>query len=317
MIIPPGYGGIILIMGKENKTGTGSQFSVYHEDTPLTEEDCLYVIARNKDGFDFPLHRHNVYELNFIEGAAGAVRMVGDSVSEIGDYELVLIASPELTHGWENGNLKSKDNIREITIQFGADLFADSLLHKNQFRTLKRMFEKGRNGLSFSLAAILKVRPLLISLANETKGFYMMTTFMNMLYELSNDDGMTVLSSRAFAGVGSHSSSRRIKQVQDYIDKNYSKVITLEELAGVACMSGAAFSRFFKSKTGTNPSNYIIDVRIGKACRLLVDTTNSISEICFETGFNNISNFNRQFKKLKGRSPKEFRELYQKTQVLV
>ncbi len=111
--------------------------------------------------------------------------------------------------------------------------------------------------------------------------------------------------------------SRRISQVYEYIDKNYAKPITLKDVAEVACMSESAFSRFFKSETGKNISNYIIDMRIAKACRELVDTNKTISEICFSTGFNNISNFNRQFKKIKGRSPKDFRALYSKKHVLV
>lgn len=291
--------------------------SIYKEVTPLTEENCLYVIARRKDRFDFPIHTHNVFELNYVEGASGALCVVGDSVREISDYELVLISNTDLPHGWLNGNMKPDDMVSEITIQFSGETIGGSLLNKIQFRSVKRMLELGRNGISFSVSTILKVRSLLHSLANETKGFYMMTTFLNLLYELSLDPEMEILSGKQVEKKEVSGPSKRITQVYEYIERNYAKPITLKDVSQVACMSESAFSRFFKSETGKNISNYIIDLRISKACRELIDTNKTISEICFSTGFNNISNFNRQFKRIKGRSPKDFRGLYSKKHVLV
>lgn len=291
--------------------------SIHKEVTPLTEENCLYVIARRKDRFDFPIHTHNVFELNYVEGASGALCVVGDSVREISDYELVLISNTDLPHGWLNGNMKPDDMVSEITIQFSGETIGGSLLNKIQFRSVKRMLELGRNGISFSVSTILKVRSLLHSLANETKGFYMMTTFLNLLYELSLDPEMEILSGKQVEKAEVSGPSKRITQVYEYIERNYAKPITLKDVSQVACMSESAFSRFFKSETGKNISNYIIDLRISKACRELIDTNKTISEICFSTGFNNISNFNRQFKKIKGRSPKDFRGLYSKKHVLV
>lgn len=291
--------------------------SIHKEVTPLTEENCLYVIARRKDRFDFPIHTHNVFELNYVEGASGALCVVGDSVREISDYELVLISNTDLPHGWLNGNMKPDDMVSEITIQFSGETIGGSLLNKIQFRSVKRMLELGRNGISFSVSTILKVRSLLHSLANETKGFYMMTTFLNLLYELSLDPEMEILSGKQVEKKEVSGPSKRITQVYEYIERNYAKPITLKDVSQVACMSESAFSRFFKSETGKNISNYIIDLRISKACRELIDTNKTISEICFSTGFNNISNFNRQFKRIKGRSPKDFRGLYSKKHVLV
>lgn len=291
--------------------------SIHKEITPLTEENCLYVIARRKDRFDFPIHTHNVFELNYVEGASGALCVVGDSVREISDYELVLISNTDLPHGWLNGNMKPDDMVSEITIQFSGETIGGSLLNKIQFRSVKRMLELGRNGISFSVSTILKVRSLLHSLANETKGFYMMTTFLNLLYELSLDPEMEILSGKQVEKTEVSGPSKRITQVYEYIERNYAKPITLKDVSQVACMSESAFSRFFKSETGKNISNYIIDLRISKACRELIDTNKTISEICFSTGFNNISNFNRQFKRIKGRSPKDFRGLYSKKHVLV
>ena len=113
------------------------------------------------------------------------------------------------------------------------------------------------------------------------------------------------------------SDSKRILKVKNYIDDHYRDEIMLEQLAALVSMSPSAFSRYFKLHTGKSLSEYIIDVRLGHAARKLVDTTDSVSEICWTTGFNTLSNFNRLFRKRKGCTPKEFREKYQKTKLII
>ena len=141
--------------------------------------------------------------------------------------------------------------------------------------------------------------------------------FLSILYELSKCEGAKPLASSSFAKIAVEDDSRRILKVKNYISKNYMDEVRLPQLADIAGMSPSAFSRFFKLHTGRNLTDYIIDIRLGAASRMLVDTTNSISEICFECGFNNLSNFNRIFKKKKGCSPSSFRENYHKTRIVV
>jgi AraC-like DNA-binding protein len=105
--------------------------------------------------------------------------------------------------------------------------------------------------------------------------------------------------------------------VKNYIDEHYKEELGLEQLAGLVGMTPTAFSRYFKQRTSKNISEYIVDIRLGHAARLLIDTADSVSEICWRTGFNTLSNFNRLFRKRKGCSPTEFREKYQKTKVII
>lgn len=286
--------------------------SIIREITPLSEYDCLYIADRKKKEFDYPIHTHEEYELNFIMNAAGATRIVGDSQETISDFDLVLIAGKELEHAWLQGDCKSEKDIREITIQFLWDFNDDSFLGRAQFNSIKKMMSDAQKGLAFPMEAILSVYPDLDSLSSETQGFTSVMKFLSVLYRLSQVEEARSLSSSSFANVRSGSDSRRVTKVQQYINENYQKNINLDTLASLAGMSAVAFSRYFKLRTGKTLSDYIIDVRLGHAARQLVDTAEGIGEICYACGFNNLSNFNRIFKKKKNCTPKEFRERYRK-----
>lgn len=289
---------------------------VIHEITPLMGKDMLYIADRHKKEFTYPIHNHEVYELNFVEHATGVRRIVGDSTEEIGEYDLVLITSPDLEHVWEQGKCNSQD-IREVTIQFDLDMSETGLFGRNPFNSMKKMMVEARKGLCFPVSAIMKVYGQIDTLSSIKDGFYAVMQFMTILYELSKEDGARTLATSSYAKVSDESDSRRVLKVKNYISKNYMDEIRLATLADIAGMSPSAFSRFFKLHTGRNLSEYIIDIRLGCATRLLVDTAQSIAEISFNCGFNNLSNFNRIFKKKKNCSPTEFRDNYHKTRIIV
>lgn len=289
---------------------------IIHEITPLMGKDVLYIADRHKKEFTYPIHNHEVFELNFVEHATGVRRIVGDSSEVIGEYDLVLITSPDLEHVWEQYQCKSED-IREITVQFNLQLGKDTLFDRTPFLSIRKMMNEARKGLSFPVSAIMKVYGMLDTLSSVKEGFYAVMQFLSILYELSKCEGAKPLASSSFAKIAVEDDSRRILKVKNYISKYYMDEVRLPQLADIAGMSPSAFSRFFKLHTGRNLTDYIIDIRLGAASRMLVDTTNSISEICFECGFNNLSNFNRIFKKKKGCSPSSFRDNYHKTRIVV
>ena len=292
------------------------ELKVMHEITPLMGKDVLYIAERRKKEFTYPIHNHKVFELNFVEHAAGVRRIVGDSNEVIGDYDLVLMTSPDLEHVWEQNTCVS-DDIHEITVHFEFDFSDDSLFSRNPFKSVKKMMDEARRGLCFPMEAIMKVYKLLDTLSSVKDGFYAFMQFLTILYELSRCPGARPLSSTSFAKVEVASDSRRVLKVKNYINENYKKEIRLSDVASLAGMSPSAFSRFFKQHTGRNLSDYIIDLRLGYASRKLVDSTDAIAEIGYGCGFNNLSNFNRIFKKKKGCSPSEFRENYHKTRIIV
>ena len=289
---------------------------VIHEITPLMGHDSLYIVDRKKKEFTYPIHNHEVFELNFVEHAAGVRRIVGDSNEVISDYDLVLITSPDLEHVWEQ-NTCTSDDIREVTVQFYVDLSDDGFLSHTPFHSIRKMMLEARKGLCFSLEDIMRVYPMLNTLSSVQDGFYAVTQFFTILYELSKTTKARTLATSSYAKVEVESDSRRVLKVKNYISKNYRDEVRLSTLADIAGMSPSAFSRFFKLHTGRNLSEYIIEIRLGYASRMLVDTTKGIAEICYACGFNNLSNFNRVFKKKKKCSPSEFRENYRKTRIVV
>jgi AraC-like DNA-binding protein len=290
--------------------------NLFREVTPLSAEDCFAINSRIKDEFNYPIHFHPEFEINFIENAKGAQRVIGDSVEEIDDLELCLIGNESMEHVWGNNNHQFKE-IFEITIHFHKDLFLGSLLNKNQFRSVAVMFENAKKGIVFSRGTIENVKDKLKSLCIKQSGFYSVLDLLTILYELSIDQNSRILCSSAFNKQDNSSESRRIQKVINFLNTNYQKEIRLMDVANHVNMSEVSFSRFMKRRTGKNYIEYLNDLRLGIASRYLVDSSKTISEISYDCGFNNLSNFNRIFKKRKGYTPKEFRENYSKMRILI
>lgn len=278
------------------------------EITPLTPNDCFTLFSREKSEFDFPLHYHDEFELNFIQNAKGAKRVIGDHVEEIDEYELVLVG-PNLQHGWFTHHCASKE-IKEITIQFHRDLFDKKFLQRNQMAFVRNMFERSLRGILFSKETILVIMPRLQALTQRS-GFDSVLELLSLLHDLSTSRNIRTLSDTSFNNIETLTyNSRRIELIMNYINHNFDKTITLGDAAKIAAMSEVALSRFFKQRTGKTFIDTLNEIRLGNASRMLIETTHSINEIAYKCGFNNISNFNRIFKKKKDCTPKEFRHSY-------
>ena len=291
---------------------------LFKEVSPLSSKDCFILIERQKTNFNFPIHIHPECELNFIENAKGAQRIVGDSIEEIDEEELVLVTNPHLEHAWKEYRNVSK-NIHEITIQFHPDLLTDTFLNKNQMISIRQLFRHAERGVAFSRESIAKVRPVLQTLTCENDSFYSLIKLLIILHELSIDKGMRELSTGQFAAnvMHQHSADESLGRVMDYLSRHYSEVIRLSEVAEMVNMSESSFCRFFKQHTSKSFIDFLTDIRLGAASRALIDSSLSIAEIGYDCGFNNLSNFNRIFKKKKGVTPSEFRDNYRKNKTII
>ena len=284
------------------------------EITPLTPGDCFTIFSRVKQKFDFPLHYHDEYELNLILNASGAKRVVGGHIEVNDDLELVLVG-PNVYHAWFTHQCQSK-SITEVTIQFHKDLFDDKFLRRNQLSFVKNMMERSQRGILFSQETVTAVKDRLHSL-NKKNGFDSVLELLSILHDLSISRNMKTLSDSSFSNEQFHYNSRRIEKVFEYMNSHYNMQITLAEVAKIANMPEASFSRFIKKRTGKTFIDSLNEIRLGHASRMLIDTTNTVAEIAYKCGFNNISNFNRIFKRKKFCIPKDFRETYTGNRVFI
>jgi AraC-like DNA-binding protein len=288
--------------------------SIYHEITPLTQNDCFTFFSRVKTEFNFPLHYHEDYELNFIYNAAGAKRIVGDNVETIEDYELVLVGS-NLPHGWFTDKCKSTE-IMEITIQFHWDLLDEKFLRRNQLNFIRTLLDRAGKGVAFSTETIKAFKPRLEALTKK-RGFDSVIELISILHDLSISRNMRTLSNSSFSSHQSNYYSRRIEKVQEYIQTNFDKDVTLADVSKLVNMPEVSFCRFFKKRTGKTFVDNLNEVRLGYASRMLIETTLTIAEISLKCGFNNLSYFNRIFKRKNGCTPKEFRHNYSGSRIFI
>ena len=243
---------------------------VLREITPLGEHDFMYVADRHKKEFDYPIHQHEIFELNFVIGAAGCRRVVGDSSEVITNLDMVLITSPGLEHVWEQHECHSED-IHEVTVQFYLDFDSPtSPFHTNPYRSIYHMMTRAKRGLAFPPKAVMTVYNRMVSLSAIKEGFLAVHQLFRILYELSKFDDAHELASSSFAKVDTNSESKRIQKVKQYIDENYKDDISLEQLADLVGMAPTAFSRYFKQATGKKLSEYIRQFGIRKLHKKLV-----------------------------------------------
>jgi AraC-like DNA-binding protein len=280
---------------------------IVREITPLTQNDCFTIFSREKREFDFPLHNHDDMELNLILNGPGAQRIIGDHIGEIDDMELVCVG-PNLAHGWFTHNCTSRQ-IKEVTIQFHKNLFDERFLKRNQLINIRNLFENSKRGVKFSRDVIEHIMPRIVDLGKKS-GFTSILELLSIIHELSVSRDIQLLSNSTFTIEQFNYNSRRIEKVFEFMNNHFDKQITLADVARIANMPEASFSRFIKQRTGYNFVDSLKEIRLGHVSRMLIDTTHSIAEVAFKCGFNNIANFNRAFKSKKGQTPSQFRENY-------
>jgi AraC-like DNA-binding protein len=288
--------------------------NVMRQITPLTPSDCFTIFSKKKKKFDFPPHYHEEFELNLVINAAGSKRVVGGNIEVIDELDLVLIG-PNLYHAWFTHQCQSEE-FTELTIQFHRDLFDDKFLKRNQLSFLKNMLDRSQRGISFGQDSILKLKDRLLGLVKKS-GFDSVLELLSILHELSTARDMRALSDPSFTNEKFCYNSRRIEKVFEHMNSNYNKQVTLAEVARIANMPEASFSRFIKKRTGKTFIDSLNEIRLGHASRMLIDSTTTVAEIAYKCGFNNISNFNRIFKRKKMCIPREFRETYTGNRVFI
>jgi AraC-like DNA-binding protein len=238
-------------------------------------------------------------------------RVVGDSTENYENNDLVMLG-PYLNHKWYGDEtlLKNKQPYRVITIQFDANQFSASMMMKDSFFAIRNLLKESIQGIQYTGKTFETAKNIMIEMT-ENKGFDNTISFLKLLDVLSKGTERRFLSFLEFDISGPKTNNNRIQIAYAYIMQHFADPnFKISDVADQVQMTENAFSRFFQRQSFRSFSDFLIDLRLGKACKLILESDKTISEICYTSGFNNIANFNRLFKKYRGFTPNEFRKKY-------
>ena len=283
--------------------------SMKNRNTPELEliEEHVETIRYLEHGFPSDLirwHAHDDYELHFIVSTTGKV-FIGDYIGAYTPGQLIL-TGPRLPHNWVCQIGQEPVEIRDMVIRFDHESFSDGLKVIPELAEILPMLARAKSGIEF-----LNLDPDYLTEAfqkvRDSHGLQRLINALPLLSKLANTHDYRLLSTVQIDLKSNETLQRKINTVVDYVSQNYNQDICLSDAANLIGMSDSHFSRFFKKATGNRFIEFVNRVRISRACSLLSDTDQQITNICFLVGFNSVANFNRRFHELKGVTPRDFR----------
>ena len=273
------------------------------EKIPLPADRSFTTLGSPMHRFVCPFHYHPEYELTLIVSSPGQ-RYVGDHIGRFAAGDLVLMG-PNLPHMYIN-DAKFSGNAEARVIQFLPDCLGAGFFQLGETKVIRHLLERSRVGLVFHGRARDKVAATMERLA-ATKGIGRISLFLGILETLAVSGEYRRLASPSYSPSLSLYQGERINRVCGLISKKFQENVTQSEAARVAGMSSPSFSRFFRRATNRTFRAFLNEVRIGHASQLLLETDRTVAEICYDSGFSNLSNFNRQFLRLRKISPRDYR----------
>lgn len=274
----------------------------------ITFKDTIQIKKVDKFYLDNPFHFHHLCELVWIEKSFGK-RVVGDNVDNFSDGDLVLM-SPNLPHIWQNDSIffRKKKGYRSkaIVIYFPSDFVSNLSDDPLVIRPVEELTHRASRGLRFYGLTHQKVTNILSNISN-SNGLKKIIDFLNIIEILSQSKEYEYLASITFKNMYDEKDTDRINTVYKFLMSNFHREISLQEIANVSHMSPTAFCRYFKSRTQKSFTQFLNELRVGHASKLLHDKSYSISDVCYESGFNNFTNFNKFFKAITKETPSNYR----------
>ena len=255
-------------------------------------------------------HYHPELELVLILKSKGT-RFIGDHIQNFEKGEIILLGE-NLPHMWLNDDLyfENKEDLyaEAIAVHFRKDFLGSEFFRKPEMKHISNLLEKSYRGIHFTEKnpeLLKKFKELL-----ELSGFDKTLKLLEILNTLARHKNTELLSSAGFVNTFHKTENKTLETVYEYVFQNFQNEISLQKIAGLAHMNASSFSRFFKRVHRKTFTRYVNEIRIGFACKKLLERDQHITSICYESGFNNISNFNRQFKNITGSSPTQYLNLH-------
>lgn len=281
--------------------------SIMNEELQITEANPIKARYYDYKHFTYPWHCHSQFEIVYVEKGTG-ICYTGDCMEKYTDGDLIFwgenlphyLKSDEAYHD-ENSELR----VQGIIIQFERDFMNYSINHYPQLVQIKEFLQASKRGFLFKEITCSAIRPLLTNLATDS-GFAQIVNLLELLQRLALYPNKKFLASQHYQPAFPVWADKRIEKIISYIQKNYTQNICLEDIADKAAMNRSSFCRYFKKQTGKSFVQFVNDMRVGLACKLLMDKKLSISQIAFDSGFESVNHFNRIFKSITSYTPTEY-----------
>ncbi len=270
----------------------------------LLSKTSFLIKEEHFNRFDIQWHLHPEFELVAIIQGDGKLN-IGDHISEISGQELLLLG-PNLLHSWYgSAAARSAVKSKQIVIQFPYDFLGKDFLNQHAFSRISELLHRSSRGMSFSdpdkSRVTRKIRRML-----QLPDFERTMELLNILNILAQSKNYRILSSIGYSSQLNEHESDRLNNIYKFILDNFRNDIDLGKVAHFASMTPQAFSKYFKERTRKNFITFLNEVKIGYACRLITEKKMNISQICYECGYTNLSNFNRQFRRVMDMTPTQY-----------
>ena len=270
----------------------------------------IFVIKDLEENhFDPVWHAHSEYQLFVVLKGTGT-RFIGDSIKSFKPGELIF-TGPHLPHLWRSDEIyfeKTSDyKTKGIVIYFSENFLGDHILEKEEMLSIKKLFSKSMRGLEFYGSKKSEVIELMKELVH-LQGIHSVIHLLHILEILATTKEYHYISSTHYENSFNQHETDRLNKVYEYAFKNFRKKILLEEIAALLHMTPTSFSRYFSMKNNKSFSRFIAEIRIKHACEMLTETDESIAQVCYDCGFNTLSNFNKQFKEIMSKKPTEYKK---------
>lgn len=252
-------------------------------------------------------HYHPEVELTLIRRGSG-MRLVGDSMEPFSDGDLILLGS-NLPHLWRSDSIYFEGHedvhIEAVAIHFMENFWGEPFLNLPEMKNIRELLGKARRGIRINGNTAKEIACMMESMP-KTDSVDRITLLVTMLNIIALSKENNILSGLGFSKSYDLVNTDNINAIYNYTLDHFQERISIQDVAAIANISPHSFCRYFKSRTTKTYWQFLLEVRIGYACKLLIENKMSISQVCYTCGFNNLSNFNRQFKSIIGRTPSEY-----------
>ena len=286
---------------------------IMHEQIDFPGQSTIKFKIGDIPFFSYPWHYHSEYEIIYLLESTGT-RFVADHIEPFGPGDLVMVAG-NLPHFYRNDEAYYEEgsNLRanRIVVQFPNDFMKPQIDTYPEFLNIRNLMNRSQKGIRFLPPHNTEIGEMLLELP-KLSGFRQLMRFLEILNIMALNTNYKLLASEAYQPGRHELFDNRLEKVMRFLTYNYQNPVTLPEIAEIAGMHPTSFCRYFKDKTGKQLSVYLNELRIGFACKLLIKGSLQVSQICYENGFNNLSNFNRTFKNITGLTPKHYQEQFLK-----